>query len=76
LLLLLANKDSAVMSLKSFVNNKVEWDAFNEELDDMISLYHKGLEGISDTVEIYRTQGSIRTLKQLKYLREKANAPR
>jgi|TARA_B110000285_G_scaffold27660_1_gene27284 hypothetical protein len=64
------------MSLKSFVNNKVEWDAFNEELDDMISLYHKGLEGISDTVEIYRTQGSIRTLKQLKYLREKANAPR
>ena len=64
------------MSLKSLVNNKVEWDAFNEELDDMISLYHKGLEGISDTVEIYRTQGSIRTLKQLKYLREKANAPR
>ena len=42
------------MSLKSFVNNKVEWDAFNEELDDMISLYHKGLEGISDTVEIYQ----------------------
>ena len=70
------SKGSAVMSLKSLVNNKVEWDAFNEELDDMISLYHKGLEGISDTVEIYRTQGSIRTLKQLKYLREKANAPR
>jgi len=64
-----------VMSLKAFVNNKVEWDAFNAELDDMINLAHKTIEGISDTVEIYRTQGSIRTLKQLKYLRDKANGP-
>lgn len=73
MLLLLANKDSAVMSLKSFVNNKIEWDAFNVELDGMIDLAHKSIEGISDTVEIYRTQGSIRTLKQLKYLRDKVN---
>ena len=64
------------MSLKSFVNNKIEWDAFNVEIDGMIDLAHKSIEGISDTVEIYRTQGSIRTLKQLKYLRDKVNGPK
>lgn len=64
------------MSLKSFVNNKEQWDAFLEHLDVLIAREHKSMEGISDTVEIYRHQGSIRTLKNLKYLRESINGPR
>ena len=61
------------MSLKSFVNNKAEWDAFCETLDYDISIYHKRLEQSDNTVDIYRTQGCIQALQKLKYLRDKVN---
>ena len=62
------------MSLKTFVNNKKEWDAFLEELDIKISSAHRNLEQASTTIEIHRAQGSIMALKQLKLLRDKVNA--
>ena len=62
------------MSLKTFVNNKKEWDAFLEELDIKISYAHRNLEQASTTIEIHRAQGSIMALKQLKLLRDKVNA--
>tara|TARA_R110000787_G_scaffold252038_1_gene357546 strand:+ start:44 stop:232 length:189 start_codon:yes stop_codon:yes gene_type:complete len=62
------------MSLKTFVNNKKEWDAFLEELDIRISYAHRNLEQASTTIEIHRAQGSIMALKQLKLLRDKVNA--
>jgi len=62
------------MSLKTFVNNKKEWDAFLEELDIRISSAHRNLEQASTTIEIHRAQGSIMALKQLKLLRDKVNA--
>ena len=61
------------MSLKAFVNNKAEWDAFCEELDDMIGIMQKRLEQSEHVVEIHQTQGGIRTLRRLKYLRDKVN---
>ena len=61
------------MSLKSFVNNQLEWDAFVEELDARIAVAHRNLEQASASVEIHRAQGSITTLRQLKYLRDKIN---
>ena len=61
------------MSLKTFVNNKEEWDAFCEELDNQIAELHKRLEQSEHTVEIHQTQGSIRALRRLKYLRDKVN---
>lgn len=64
------------MSLKSFVNNKEQWDEFLEHLDGLIAKEHRSMESISDTVEIYRHQGSLRALKNLKYLRESINGPR
>jgi len=64
------------MSLKTFVNNKNEWDAFNEELDVRISLAHRSLEQANTLIEIHRAQGSIIALKQLKFLRDKINGPR
>jgi len=64
------------MSLKSFVNNKPEWDAFVKEIDVRIALAHRNLEQASTLVEIHRAQGSIITLRQLKFLRDKANGPR
>jgi len=64
------------MSLKAFVNNKAEWDAFCEELDLEIADLHKRLEQSESVVEIHQTQGGIRALRRLKYLREKFNGIR
>ena len=61
------------MSLKSLVNNKPTWDAFLEEMDSLITKEHKSMESISDTVEIYIHKGAIRTLRQLKYMRDRIN---
>ena len=61
------------MSLKAFVNNKGEWDAFCEELDESIAELHKRLEQSEHVVEIHQTQGGIRALRRLKYLRDKVN---
>jgi len=61
------------MSLKSFVNDKASWDAFVSELEERISYTHKSMENISDTAELYRHQGAIKALRQLKYLRDKVN---
>jgi len=67
------SKGSAVMSLKSLVNNKVEWDALLQELDECISQQHKSAETLSDPVEFYRAQGKIAAYRNLKYLRDKVN---
>tara|TARA_R110002074_G_scaffold68080_1_gene159810 strand:+ start:157 stop:354 length:198 start_codon:yes stop_codon:yes gene_type:complete len=64
------------MSLKSFVNNKPEWDAFVKEIDARIDLVHRNLEQADTLVDIHRAQGSIITLRQLKFLRDKANGPK
>ena len=61
------------MSLKTFVNNKAEWDAFCEELDDTIAELHKRLGQSEHVVEIHQTQGGIRALRRLKYMRDKVN---
>jgi len=61
------------MSLKTFVNNNAEWDAFNEEIDVRIASAHRTLEQASTTIEIHRAQGTVLALRQLKYLRDKIN---
>ena len=61
------------MYLKTLINDKPTWDAFLEEMDAIITKEHKSMERISDTTEIYRHQGSIRTLRQLKYMRDRIN---
>ena len=61
------------MSLKSFVNNKKEWNAFCEEIDSEIADLHKRLEQSESIAEIHQTQGGIRALRRLKYMREKVN---
>jgi len=67
------SRGSAVMSLKRIVNDKEVWDAFLEELEDRISANHRSMENLSDTVEVYRHQGAIKALRQLKYLRDYVN---
>jgi len=66
-------KDLLAMSLKTFVNNKAEWDAFTEEMDVRISIAHRNLEQASTSIEMHRAQGTVLALRQLKYLRDKIN---
>jgi hypothetical protein len=61
------------MSLKRIVNDKEVWDSFLQELEDRISANHRSMENLSDTAEIYRHQGAIKALRQLKYLRDYVN---
>ena len=61
------------MSLKAFVNTKPQWDAFCEELDVWIADQHKNLEQAEHSIDVHRAQGSIATLRRLKYLRDKVN---
>ena len=61
------------MSLKPFVNDKAQWDAFCAELDERISSTHKTLESLTDISEIHRCQGYIQALRKLKYLRDVVN---
>jgi len=63
------------MSLKSFVNNKQEWDSFLEYIEGAISKVHKRLEQSSTMEELFRAQGEINALKRLKSMRDEVNGP-
>jgi len=62
------------VNLKPFVNNKELWTDFQQELSNRIQASYKKLEQVTDTVDIYRTQGEIQALKNLMKLRDKVNA--
>ena len=61
------------MSLKKIVNDKELWDALCEELDRLIAGQHKSMESVEDPKDMYRSQGSIQTLRRLKYMRDYVN---
>ena len=61
------------MNLRPFVNDKVLWKDFVQELDDRIAFCHKQLEQANDTVTLYRFQGEIAALRKMKLLRDKVN---
>ena len=61
------------MSLKSFVNNRAEWDAFCDYLDEEITVCQRRLEQSDDSISVYRAHGQIMALRRIKYLRDKIN---
>lgn len=64
------------MSLKSFVNNKQEWDSFLEYIEVAVSKVHKRLEQETSVEAIFRAQGEINALKRLKTMRDEVNGPK
>jgi len=64
------------MSLKSFVNNKQEWDSYLEYIDVAISKVHKRLEQVSSVEAIFHAQGEIQALRRLKSMRDEVNGPK
>ena len=59
--------------LKTLVNNKRQWDAFNNYLDWLVAQQQSGLEQNIDVVSIHRAQGAILILRKLKQLRDEVN---
>jgi hypothetical protein len=59
--------------LKTLVNTKLQWEAFNEMLDYNIHLHQSKLEQAIDMVEVYKAQGAIQALKKFKYLKDEVN---
>ena len=62
------------MSIKKLVNDPVIWEAFLEEIDSWLEREYKFLEQSSIIVDIHKAQGSIKTLRKLKTLRDIVNA--
>lgn len=61
------------MSLKSFVNNKESWDEFCDYLDFEIKKIQFNLEKAESQTSVYRLQGQILALRNMKYMREYLN---
>jgi hypothetical protein len=61
-----------VSKLKPLCSNNNQWNAFCEYLDILVSEQHKKLEQMDDIVSIHQAQGAIKSLRQLKYLRDEA----
>ena len=61
-------------ALKPLAHNSILWGAFEEMIDHYIALRVKELEQADNTVNLYRAQGAIASLKKLKTLRDEINA--
>ncbi len=56
------------------VNNKRQWDHFNNFIDWVIIQQQANLEQNIDIVNIHKAQGAIGALRKLKQLRDEVNA--
>lgn len=61
------------MNLKPFVNDIKLWKAFTEELDERIKFVYKQMSQFDDPKDLYRCQGELKALSNLKKLRDKVN---
>lgn len=60
--------------LKGLLTTPHQWDAFVEMLDYQIIQNQRKLEQSSDMNDVFKAQGAIALLRQLKYLKDEINA--
>jgi hypothetical protein len=60
--------------LKGMLNSPHLWDAFVEKLDYDIEQHQRKLEQATEMSDVFKAQGAIVALRQLKYLKEEINA--
>lgn len=66
------NKDY-LNKLKPLVNAPLQWQAFEEMLEYYIVQHQRKLEQSSEPIDMYKAQGAISALRQLKYLKDEVN---
>lgn len=59
--------------LKGMLNSPHTWDAFVEKLDYDIEQQQRKLEQATELHEMFKAQGAIAALRQLKYLKDEIN---
>jgi len=60
--------------LKGMLNSPHMWDAFIDKLDYDIEQHQRKLEQATELNEMFKAQGAIAALRQLKYLKDEINA--
>jgi len=60
--------------LKGMLNSPHLWDAFVEKLDYDIEQHQRKLEQATEMSDVFKAQGAIVALRQLKYLKDEINA--
>jgi division protein CdvB (Snf7/Vps24/ESCRT-III family) len=60
--------------LKAFNTVPYLWDSFIEKLDYDIEQQQRKLEQASELSDVFKAQGAIAALRQLKYLKDEVNA--
>lgn len=59
--------------LKQLVNIETQWSAFVDMLDYNIVQHQRKLEQAVDVSDMFKAQGAIAALRQLKYLKDEIN---
>ena len=59
--------------LKGMFNSPYVWEAFVEKLDYDIEQHQRKLEQATELNEVFKAQGAIAALRQLKYLKDEIN---
>jgi len=62
--------------LKQLANNELQWNAFLEMLEHNIVQHQRKLEQSVDMTDVFKAQGAIAALRQLKYLKDEINVQR
>ena len=60
--------------LKTLINTAHTWNAFVEKLDYDIAAQQRKLEQATEMPDVFKAQGAIAALRQLKYLKDEINA--
>jgi hypothetical protein len=60
--------------LKGMLTAPHQWDAFVEMLDYQIEQHGRKLEQSVELIDVFKAQGAIAALRQLKYLKDEINA--
>lgn len=59
--------------LKGMFNSPYMWEAFVDKLDYDIEQHQRKLEQATELNEVFKAQGAIAALRQLKYLKDEIN---
>lgn len=59
--------------LKGLAGSTLQWDAFVEMLDYNIEQHQRKLEQATEMADVFKAQGAITALRQLKYLKDEIN---
>jgi hypothetical protein len=67
------NDKQYLAKLKPLVNTPLLWGAFEQMLEYYIVQQQRKLEQSVEPIDLYKAQGAISALRQLKYLKDEIN---